>query len=209
MNHRPADADLMTVLIEQDNVDVRDDGACVTGKRCRVYGNGCVVLGDGCDIYGYCCRVVGNNCRLHTKRSSHVISGRGTRFLADGVPGLRSEPSDAAPPRVLASRTADRERERSPPPPPPPAEPAAFAEKPAAVDKPAYAPPSLCERCSLHQEPLRFECVMCLSERPTWLCRPCNHLCLCDTCSSAFAEDSVECLVCSKPVTSLMEVYLP
>ena len=49
------------------------------------------------------------------------------------------------------------------------------------------------------------ECVICLSEERTHMLTPCNHLCLCLTCS----KNMKKCPSCRTPVRNVVRVYIP
>ena len=51
-------------------------------------------------------------------------------------------------------------------------------------------------------------CIICLEARPTQLCAPCHHFCLCEACSlQLFHEDNVRCPVCRGPVESFIKAF--
>jgi hypothetical protein len=51
-------------------------------------------------------------------------------------------------------------------------------------------------------------CVACLESRPTQLCNPCHHLCLCEACSlQLLQEDDLRCPVCRGHVESFTKAW--
>ncbi|KAK5974356.1 RING-type domain-containing protein [Trichostrongylus colubriformis] len=55
----------------------------------------------------------------------------------------------------------------------------------------------------------RTQCCICLYREKTILLRPCNHICLCNTCFQAVkSEQRPNCPICRTEIESHMEVYL-
>ncbi|CAJ0589926.1 unnamed protein product [Cylicocyclus nassatus] len=55
----------------------------------------------------------------------------------------------------------------------------------------------------------RIQCCICFYREKTVLLRPCNHICLCDTCLQAVMLDSQpHCPICRTPIESHIDVYL-
>lgn len=49
-----------------------------------------------------------------------------------------------------------------------------------------------------------YKCIICLDNKKSHLLVPCNHLCLCDNCSSINMKS---CPICRSDITSVVKVY--
>lgn len=49
-------------------------------------------------------------------------------------------------------------------------------------------------------------CVVCLSERRTFACYPCGHLCLCNECANELSSQTNKCPLCRAPVKRLLDI---
>lgn len=49
-------------------------------------------------------------------------------------------------------------------------------------------------------------CAICLTEVPTYICRPCNHCCACETCQSRLGSGR-PCPICRTPARTMERVF--
>ncbi|VDO40536.1 unnamed protein product [Haemonchus placei] len=55
----------------------------------------------------------------------------------------------------------------------------------------------------------RIQCCICLYREKTILLRPCNHICLCNTCFQAIMNEEIStCPICRTEIESHIEVFL-
>ena len=51
-------------------------------------------------------------------------------------------------------------------------------------------------------------CVICMTNTPDQVLRPCRHLALCSTCAPRVRRDRLSCPVCRARVTSIEQIYM-
>jgi hypothetical protein len=55
-----------------------------------------------------------------------------------------------------------------------------------------------------------LKCNLCLDNPKDVICKPCNHLCLCEDCSKSLAErgEFKNCMICTQKITHVEKIYL-
>lgn len=60
------------------------------------------------------------------------------------------------------------------------------------------------EMLGRQKEEDELTCVICLDKKPTMICIPCGHMCLCESCKSQMTKK--RCPICNQPVKNIYKV---